>query len=127
MPNGERIQFGTNVNFIFETDNLRFATPATISLGMVRNVLGHMVPGQKKDIGEDEEFVIAKTDFFLVVCRGFAGNLPPDLRHNLVREVCKWAGESLTCSKNPLNLQLSDGSSCATRTASEGPMWRFRR
>ena len=31
MPNGERIQFGTNVNFIFETDNLRFASPATIS------------------------------------------------------------------------------------------------
>eukprot|EP00927_Polykrikos_kofoidii_P027109 TRINITY_DN23975_c0_g4_i1.p1 TRINITY_DN23975_c0_g4~~TRINITY_DN23975_c0_g4_i1.p1 ORF type:complete len:2595 (-),score=618.45 TRINITY_DN23975_c0_g4_i1:108-6821(-) len=31
MPNGERIQFGTNVNFVFETDNLRFASPATIS------------------------------------------------------------------------------------------------
>jgi dynein heavy chain 2 len=31
MPNGERIQFGTNVNFIFETDHLRFASPATIS------------------------------------------------------------------------------------------------
>jgi len=31
MPNGERIQFGTNVNFIFETDNLKFASPATIS------------------------------------------------------------------------------------------------
>ena len=76
---------------------------------MVRNVLGHMVPGQKKDIGEDEEFVIAKTDFLLAVCRGFAGNLPTDLRHTLVREVCKWAGESLPGSNNPLNLQLSDG------------------
>lgn len=31
MPNGERIQFGTNVNFVFETDDLRFASPATIS------------------------------------------------------------------------------------------------
>ncbi|CAJ1327577.1 unnamed protein product [Effrenium voratum] len=31
MPNGERIQFGTNVNFVFETDHLRFASPATIS------------------------------------------------------------------------------------------------
>eukprot|EP00931_Biecheleriopsis_adriatica_P043590 TRINITY_DN24917_c0_g1_i1.p1 TRINITY_DN24917_c0_g1~~TRINITY_DN24917_c0_g1_i1.p1 ORF type:complete len:4311 (+),score=994.91 TRINITY_DN24917_c0_g1_i1:69-13001(+) len=31
MPNGERIQFGSNVNFIFETDHLRFASPATIS------------------------------------------------------------------------------------------------
>jgi dynein heavy chain 2 len=31
MPNGERVQFGANVNFIFETDHLRFASPATIS------------------------------------------------------------------------------------------------
>ena len=81
----------------------------TTTLGMLRNVLGHMVPGQKKDIGEDEEFLIAKTDLLLAVCRGFAGNLPADLRHTLVREVCKWAGESLPDSNNPLNFQLSDG------------------
>ena len=31
MPSGERIQFGPNVNFIFETDSLRFASPATVS------------------------------------------------------------------------------------------------
>ena len=31
LPNEERIQFGTNANLIFETDNLRFASPATIS------------------------------------------------------------------------------------------------
>ena len=31
MPNGERIQFGTNVNLIFEADNLRFASPATVN------------------------------------------------------------------------------------------------
>ena len=31
MPNGERIHFGTNVNLIFEADNLRFASLATIS------------------------------------------------------------------------------------------------
>ena len=31
MPNRERIQFGTNVNVIFETGNLRFASPATIN------------------------------------------------------------------------------------------------
>merc|ERR1719271_2361750 len=31
LPNGERIQFGQNVNFFFETDHLRFASPATIS------------------------------------------------------------------------------------------------
>jgi len=31
MPNGERIQFGTNVNLIFECDNLLYASPATVS------------------------------------------------------------------------------------------------
>jgi dynein heavy chain 2 len=36
LPNGERINFGDNVNFIFETDNLRFASPATVSrMGMI--------------------------------------------------------------------------------------------
>ncbi|CAK9088100.1 Cytoplasmic dynein 2 heavy chain 1 (Dynein heavy chain isotype 1B) [Durusdinium trenchii] len=36
MPNGERISFGSNVNFIFETHDLRFASPATISrMGMI--------------------------------------------------------------------------------------------
>ena len=31
IPNGERIQFGPNVNFIFETRNLTYASPATVS------------------------------------------------------------------------------------------------
>jgi dynein heavy chain 2, cytosolic len=31
MPSGERIQFYTNVNFIFETHSLRWASPATVS------------------------------------------------------------------------------------------------
>ncbi|GAB5365644.1 hypothetical protein AAMO2058_001075600 [Amorphochlora amoebiformis] len=36
MPNGERIQFGSNVNFIFESHDLQFASPATISrMGMI--------------------------------------------------------------------------------------------
>uniref|UniRef100_A0A7E4URM5 Cytoplasmic dynein 2 heavy chain 1 n=1 Tax=Panagrellus redivivus TaxID=6233 RepID=A0A7E4URM5_PANRE len=36
MPSGERIQFGDNVNFIFETDDLQYASPATISrMGMI--------------------------------------------------------------------------------------------
>ena len=36
LPNGERIQFGSNVNFIFETHDLSFASPATISrMGMI--------------------------------------------------------------------------------------------
>ncbi|KAJ9467285.1 Cytoplasmic dynein 2 heavy chain 1 [Diplonema papillatum] len=36
MPNGERIQFGSNVNFIFETHSLTYASPATVSrVGMI--------------------------------------------------------------------------------------------
>ncbi|KAM4699205.1 cytoplasmic dynein 2 heavy chain 1 [Discoglossus pictus] len=36
MPSGERIQFGPNVNFVFETHDLSSASPATISrMGMI--------------------------------------------------------------------------------------------
>jgi dynein heavy chain 2 len=36
LPNGERISLGSNVNFIFETHELRFASPATVSrMGMM--------------------------------------------------------------------------------------------
>ena len=36
MPNGERIQFGPNVNFVFETHDLSCASPATVSrMGMI--------------------------------------------------------------------------------------------
>ena len=36
LPNGERINFGANINFIFETNDLKFASPATVSrLGMI--------------------------------------------------------------------------------------------
>lgn len=31
LPNGERIQFGSNVNLIFECDSLTYASPATVS------------------------------------------------------------------------------------------------
>jgi hypothetical protein len=31
LPNGERIQFGSNVNFVFECHSLEFASPATVS------------------------------------------------------------------------------------------------
>ncbi|CCW60917.1 unnamed protein product [Phytomonas sp. EM1] len=31
MPNGVRVHFGTNVNFLFETDSLKCASPATVS------------------------------------------------------------------------------------------------
>jgi dynein heavy chain 2 len=36
LPNGVRIQFGSNVNFVFETHSLEFASPATVSrTGMI--------------------------------------------------------------------------------------------
>lgn len=36
LPNGERISFGANVNFLFETHDLKFASPATVSrMGMI--------------------------------------------------------------------------------------------
>jgi len=36
LPTGERISFGANVNFIFETSDLQFASPATVSrMGMI--------------------------------------------------------------------------------------------
>uniref|UniRef100_A0A8D0H431 Cytoplasmic dynein 2 heavy chain 1 n=1 Tax=Sphenodon punctatus TaxID=8508 RepID=A0A8D0H431_SPHPU len=36
MPSGERIQFGPNVNFVFETHDISCASPATISrMGMI--------------------------------------------------------------------------------------------
>mmetsp|Transcript_23934 Transcript_23934/g.36627 ORF Transcript_23934/g.36627 Transcript_23934/m.36627 type:complete len:167 (+) Transcript_23934:6067-6567(+) len=36
LPNGERINFGNNINFIFETHEMRYASPATVSrLGMI--------------------------------------------------------------------------------------------
>eukprot|EP00759_Apiculatamorpha_spiralis_P039816 PhF_6_TR38629/c0_g1_i1/m.57632/K10414/DYNC2H, DNCH2; dynein heavy chain 2, cytosolic len=36
MPNGVRVQFGSNVNFVFETHSLEYASPATVSrMGMI--------------------------------------------------------------------------------------------
>lgn len=36
LPNGERINFGSNVNFLFETHDLKYASPATVSrMGMI--------------------------------------------------------------------------------------------
>lgn len=36
MPNGARVKFGPNVNFVFETHDLSFASPATVSrMGMI--------------------------------------------------------------------------------------------
>jgi dynein heavy chain 2 len=60
LPNGERIAFGDNVNFLFETHDLRFASPATVSrMGMIflsdedidtRRVVTRWLLGQDADL-----------------------------------------------------------------------------
>ena len=35
LPNGERIQFANNVNFVFESHDLTHASPATVRFGPV--------------------------------------------------------------------------------------------
>ena len=53
MPSGERIQFGPNVNFLFESHDLSCASPATISrMGMIFLRLGIRGEG---DVGREEE------------------------------------------------------------------------
>ena len=60
MPNGERIKFAHNVNFIFESHDLQYASPATVSrMGMiflseedvdVRSLTTAWVKRQKPDV-----------------------------------------------------------------------------
>ncbi|XP_077915202.1 cytoplasmic dynein 2 heavy chain 1 isoform X5 [Halichoerus grypus] len=70
MPSGERIQFGPNVNFIFETHDLSCASPATISrMGMI--------------FLSDEE-----TDVNSLI-KSWLKNQPPNYRNNLEN----WIGD----------------------------------
>lgn len=58
LPTGERISFGSNVNFIFETSDLSYASPATVSrMGMIflnnedislKSLVGKWVKRQKE-------------------------------------------------------------------------------
>lgn len=60
LPTGERISFGKNVNFIFETSDLSYASPATISrMGMIflnnedisiKSLINEWVKRQPEDI-----------------------------------------------------------------------------
>ncbi|XP_019385809.1 PREDICTED: cytoplasmic dynein 2 heavy chain 1 [Crocodylus porosus] len=70
MPSGERIQFGPNVNFIFETHDLSCASPATISrMGMI--------------FLSDED-----TDLHSLL-KSWLRNQPEECRHNLEN----WIGD----------------------------------
>lgn len=64
LPSGWRIQFGSNVNFLFETDDLSHASPATVSrMGIVylsEDELGLEVHVEAflKEHDEDEQVVL---------------------------------------------------------------------
>jgi dynein heavy chain 2 len=68
MPSGDRIQFGPNVNFVFETDDLSCASPATISrMGMIflsdedtdiKAIVDSWLHGEPEDTRADSEKLI---------------------------------------------------------------------
>ncbi|XP_053312461.1 cytoplasmic dynein 2 heavy chain 1 isoform X2 [Spea bombifrons] len=70
MPSGERIQFGPNVNFVFETHDLSSASPATISrMGMI------FLSDENTDLNS--------------LIRSWLRGQPENLRHNLEN----WIGD----------------------------------
>uniref|UniRef100_A0A8C5PP60 Cytoplasmic dynein 2 heavy chain 1 n=1 Tax=Leptobrachium leishanense TaxID=445787 RepID=A0A8C5PP60_9ANUR len=70
MPSGERIQFGPNVNFLFETHDLSSASPATISrMGMI------FLSDENTDLNS--------------LIRSWLRGQPENLRHNLEN----WIGD----------------------------------
>ncbi|EPY79965.1 hypothetical protein CB1_000877044, partial [Camelus ferus] len=99
MPSGERIQFGPNVNFVFETHDLSCASPATISrMGMI--------------FLSDED-----TDLNSLI-KSWLRNQPPKYRNNLenwigdyfekalqwvLKQVFKWARESPPDPQKPVD------------------------
>ena len=97
MPNGERIQFGTNVNLIFEADNLRFASPATISRLSVMFLL--------------EEDVDAKP-----MIASWSAQQPPECQGSLATKF----------DMNPEKVSGSDRSSIPP-FLSGGPLWAAER
>lgn len=83
LPTGERISFGDNVNFIFETHDLKFASPATVSrMGMIYlnnddvNV-SSLVSKWKRDNSLTEESKLSGfiSQFFSPVLKLLLGNL----------------------------------------------------
>lgn len=82
----------------------------TTRMGMVRNVLGQLIPQKvTSDVDDDQPPQISKHDFILAVCRGLGGNLDEELRTDLAREAFKWAGEGLPDPTSPLNCRVYDG------------------
>ena len=74
LPTGERISFGANVNFIFETDNLQFASPATVSrMGMIfmndEDInINSIITKWAKGLNPEQNFISQRVNFIEETC-----------------------------------------------------------
>ena len=103
LPNGERIQFGSNVNFIFETHSLAFASPATVSrCGMIylsddplalkaaaRSLLSAQIAAAADKAPWASTVVSDAIDHVMAKLEADAGSVPvPTSRMGLLRSAC---------------------------------------
>ena len=84
LPSGERILFGSNVSFVFETHDLRFASPATISrMGVIffgiQDVAPRIISRWLKSLSE-----ISDTDVPLWMDKHFSKALDIALKTKMV-------------------------------------------
>ncbi|KAI8842138.1 dynein heavy chain and region D6 of dynein motor-domain-containing protein [Chytridium lagenaria] len=118
MPNGERIQFGPNINFIFETHNLKFASPATVSrMGMIylsdetldtKSLNGDIViettkAGLIMNGLSHLNGINSRLQYVYRLIRGLGAGLFVDNRMVFANEVLKWANESSPDPKRTLD------------------------
>ena len=152
LPSGWRIKFGPNVNFIFETHDLTYASPATISRMAViflsnedTNINGILNSWLKTQPEEQQSFlkqmiddlfykaldwcmksndfvvetslvgvvlnglsnittsVKDKTEFAILLIKGFGGNLKQATRDSFAKIVLEWCGESFA-SRQPFHI-----------------------
>ncbi|KAF3823514.1 hypothetical protein GH733_006982 [Mirounga leonina] len=129
MPSGERIQFGPNVNFIFETHDLSCASPATISrMGMIflrnnlENWIGDYFEKALQWILKQNDYVVETSlvgtvmnglshlrgcqnhdQFIINLIRGLGGNLNMKSRLEFTKEVFNWARESPPDPHKPMD------------------------
>ncbi|WKX91874.1 hypothetical protein Q1695_010144 [Nippostrongylus brasiliensis] len=119
MPSGERIQFGSNVNFLFETDSLQFASPATVSrMGMIfiseeDTSVKEVVANWIRSLSDDEHPDLAdwidqhfyrgsktKLQFLVALYRGFASLIDSERKREFATDVV-FQGITLPEQENP--------------------------
>uniref|UniRef100_A0A5K4FDN9 Cytoplasmic dynein 2 heavy chain 1 n=1 Tax=Schistosoma mansoni TaxID=6183 RepID=A0A5K4FDN9_SCHMA len=109
LPSGERIQFDTNVNFLFETHELIHASPATISrMGVVYNEFvvdtspaAIIFTGLSHLVG-----AITPALFTVGLIRGLGANLTESARNELAIKVYEATGENPPDITRPLDVQV---------------------